>query len=224
MKLLAIETAGQDCSVAIWHDGEILEQFEHAERRQTERVLPMVRAVLEESGLRLRDLDGIAFGHGPGAFTGVRVATSVTQGLAYAANLPVVGVSTLASLALDGFDRGAAAPLLVAQDARMGELYMAVYGPGKEDLLETLLEDCLVAPAQLPALPRQVQVAVGSGAAYLEALQQQLPRLQWFEGAVARAGTVARLAVPALAAGQGCSAQQAQPVYLRDKVIQGAVR
>ena len=82
-RILALETAGETCSVALLDDGNVIERFEHAPRRQTELVLPMVEGLLADAGVRLKDLDGIAFGHGPGAFTGVRVAAAVTQGLAF---------------------------------------------------------------------------------------------------------------------------------------------
>ena len=101
--ILAIETATDACSVALYRDGEVLERFEPGARRQTERVLPLVDDLLAEAGIGLGALDALAFGQGPGAFTGVRVATSVIQGLAFARDLPVAGVSTLAACALAAF-------------------------------------------------------------------------------------------------------------------------
>ena len=103
--ILALETATDACSVALYRNGDIQERFEPGARRQTERILPLVDELLAEAGVTLAAVDALAFGHGPGAFTGVRVATSVVQGLAFARDLPVAGVSTLAACALAAFDR-----------------------------------------------------------------------------------------------------------------------
>ncbi len=224
MKLLAIETATDSCSVALLHDDDVREDFREAPRRQTELVLPMVEGLLAQAGWSLRELDGIAFGHGPGAFTGVRVAVSVTQGLARAAELPVVGISTLEALALDAFARGVRTPVLAALDARLGELYLAVYGRLAEDRLEALLPDCLCHPDALPSLPAGIRHAGGSGEVYREQLGEAVAGLEWLEGCRARARHVARLAAPRFRASEGLPAERAQPVYLRDQVIQGAVR
>lgn len=220
MNILAIETATETCSVALLHKGALLEQFELAPRRQTERVLPMVASLLAEAGIGRHQLDGIAFGQGPGAFTGVRVAVAVTQGLAFALDRPVVGVSTLASAALSAFDRGLEGPLLVAFDARMDELYLGAYRPAGRDRLETLLPDCLAHPQALPVLPKGLRGGAGSGVVHQAALQAVVPALsQWDATIHPRAGTVARLAAPRLAAGEGVPAEQALPVYLRDRVV-----
>lgn len=223
MKLIGIETATDSCSVALWQNGTVLEHFEMAPRRQTERVLPMVAALLAEAGLTPAQLDGVAFGRGPGAFTGVRVAVAVAQGLAFSIDRPVLGISTLASAALAAFDRGAQGPLLTAFDARMNELYLAVYEQQGSDGVHALVADCLASPTTLPPLPAQVQVGTGSGEVHREALQRALPGLQqWLPDGYPRAATIVRLAAPGFAAGEGVAAAQARPVYLRDQVIQGA--
>ncbi|EKF75087.1 hypothetical protein A11A3_05324 [Alcanivorax hongdengensis A-11-3] len=223
-RILALETAGETCSVALMGpDGDIIEQFESAPRRQTERVLPMVEQVLAEGGVRLPELDAIAFGHGPGAFTGVRVAAAVTQGLAFSADLPVVGISTLAACALtaaDQFDHG---DILAAFDARMGELYLGAYRR-IEDSLQTVVADGLFDPHGLPDLPAGEWLVAGSGAVYDEALKEKYGALR-LEGKVhPRASAIARLARAKVVRGEVVRAEQAQPVYLRDQVIQGAVR
>src|SRR5690606_3216507 len=142
--------------------GDLLERFELAPRRQTELVLPMVESLLADAGLTAAQLDGVAFGRGPGAFTGVRVAVAVAQGLAFAIDRPVLGISTLASAALAAFDRGARGPLLTAFDARMNELYLAVYERQDDsDRLHALVEDCLASPLTLPPLPQQVCTGTG---------------------------------------------------------------
>ena len=221
MKILAIETATETCSVALLDQGKVLEQFELAPRKQTERVLPMVSALLAEAGVSRTQLDAVAFGHGPGAFTGVRVAVSVAQGLAFALDRPVLGVSTLASAALCGFDKGIEGPLLVAFDARMGELYLGAYRRAGDNHLETLLPDCLAHPEALPVLPHGLRGGAGSGGLYRQALQAREPALaNWDDTLHPRAATVARLAWPRLAAGEGVAAEKAMPVYLRDRVVQ----
>ncbi|WP_111657077.1 tRNA (adenosine(37)-N6)-threonylcarbamoyltransferase complex dimerization subunit type 1 TsaB [Isoalcanivorax indicus] len=220
MKILAIETATETCSVALLDNGRLLEQFELAPRRQTERVLPMVASLLAEAGISRHQLDGIAFGQGPGAFTGVRVAVAVTQGLAFALDRPVMGISTLASAALAALDRGLDAPLLIAFDARMDELYLGAYRSAGTDRLEVLLPDCLAHPQALPVLPKGLRGGAGSGGVHRAALQAVEPALaNWDETIHPRAGTVARLAAPRLAAGEGVPAEQALPVYLRDRVV-----
>ena len=122
MKLLALETATEACSVALWVDGAVIERHALAPRRHAELVLPMVDAVLAEGGISRRALDAIAVGRGPGAFTGVRLAIAVAQGLALALDRPVLPVSTLAALAMAAAQDAGAAPILAAIDARMGEV------------------------------------------------------------------------------------------------------
>ena len=219
-RILALETAGETCSVALLDNGSVIERFEQAPRQQTERVLPMVEGILEEAGFRLADLDGIAFGHGPGAFTGVRVAAAVTQGLAFAADLPVVGVSTLAACA----QALKVNPHVIACfDARMGELYLGAYEcePGSA---HAVLCDGLFKPDALPELPCADWMIVGSGLVHQDALLAAYGASFCVAGAHPHAQAVAQLALPAFERGECVSAEQAQPVYLRDQVIQGAVR
>ena len=123
MKILALDTSTEYCSVALWRDGDVDAREALAGRRHSELLLPMVDALLERHGLRLKGLDGIAFGEGPGSFTGLRIGCGVTQGLAFGAGLPVVGVSTLLALAEAARSRRAVCCL----DARMGEVYHAAY-------------------------------------------------------------------------------------------------
>lgn len=224
MKLLAIETATDSCSVALWHNGEVQELFELAERRQTERVLPMVAELLAQADWRLSDLDGIGFGQGPGAFTGVRVAVAVAQGLGFAANLPLVGVSTLAATAHSAAQQYGDGDWLIAFDARMKELYLAGYRC-QQGKVEVLLPDCLAAPDALPSLPAGQWRGGSSGALHLAAMRQAWPTLgEWHEQLLPHAASVAALAAEQFAAGAGVAAEQARPIYLRDRVVQGAIR
>jgi tRNA threonylcarbamoyladenosine biosynthesis protein TsaB len=225
MKILALETATEYCSVALLLDGEVTELFEHRPREQTARVLPMVDEILAGAGLVPRQLDALAFGQGPGAFTGVRIAASVVQGLAFASGLPVIGVSTLASVALAAADsvgaEGGQGDWLVALDARMQQVYSGVYRVSAGDQVTCLSADGLFDPEQV-AVPDNVR-ACGDGQHY-EALSGRLPVDHWLAGVAPRAGTVARLARHKWLSGDTMAARDAQPVYLRDKVIQGAVR
>ncbi|MBU58424.1 MAG: tRNA (adenosine(37)-N6)-threonylcarbamoyltransferase complex dimerization subunit type 1 TsaB [Alcanivorax sp.] len=223
--ILAIETATDACSVALYRDGEVLERFEPGARRQTERVLPLVDDLLAEAGIGLGALDALAFGQGPGAFTGVRVATSVIQGLAFARDLPVAGVSTLAACALAAFDAHPARPrVLAAFDARMGELYLGAYhcyvgGNGQGERVEALLADGLFDPDDVPALDGGDWLLAGSAAVYRERIATRVTLAEVDEAAAPRASAVARLAVPLVEQGLTVPAEQAQPVYLRDRVV-----
>lgn len=223
--LLALETAGETCSVAVLHEGDVLEHFESAPRRQTELVLPMVNTLLAEAGLSLAQLDGIAFGHGPGAFTGVRVAAAVAQGLAFSHDLPVAGVSTLAACALGiaPQERPDSDGAIVAFDARMGELYLAAYRYTPAGV-QTVLNDGLYRPDALPKIVGDQWLLAGSGLIYRDALLGRYSVNAEQPEAHPRAAAVAQLGSEIIAQGKGVPAEQAQPVYLRDQVIQGAVR
>src|SRR5438552_15269054 len=133
MKLLALDTAGELCSVAlfdgaVWHERSIVAGQSHSQH-----VLPMVQECLAHAALRLQDLDGIAFGAGPGAFTGVRIACGVAQGLAFGANLPVVPVPTLLALAQHAWREHQATNVFACLDARMREVYVAFYAREAND-------------------------------------------------------------------------------------------
>ena len=226
MKLLAIETATDTCSVALQVDDSHQELFEHLPRRQTERVLPMVDELLAAASVSMSDLDAIAFSQGPGAFTGVRVAVSIAQGLAFAVDVPLIGISTLACTAQAAVNRHGPGLWLVAQDARMGEVYMAGYNFADAAAApQTVLGDMLCAPAQLPALPDGAWRGVGSAAMYLEQMHGQWPQLgDWHADIGPHAAAMLPLALDAWRQGRAVPAEQAQPVYLRNQVIQGAIR
>lgn len=122
-RILAIDTATEACSVAVWNQGEIHALFELCPREHTQRILPMVQQVLAESGLALNQLDALAFGRGPGSFTGVRIGIGIAQGLALGADLPMLGISTLQTMAQGAWRVCGAERVLAAIDARMGEVY-----------------------------------------------------------------------------------------------------
>ena len=127
MRILAIDTATEACSVALWNDGTTFAHFELCPREHTQRILPLVRAALADAEVKLTDLDALAFGRGPGSFTGVRIGIGIAQGLALGAELPMIGVSTLATMAQGAWRKTGATRVLAAIDARMGEVYWAEY-------------------------------------------------------------------------------------------------
>jgi len=225
MNLLAIETATEACSVALLRGDDLIDRSELAPRRHAELVLPMAESLLAEAGIRRQQLDAIAVGRGPGAFTGVRLAISVAQGLALALDIPVVPVSSLAALAMQAPRNGAA--VLAAIDARREEIYAGTFQMGTEginsqiDSLRPLMEECVTRAIDLPLPQAEAWNVLGTGwSAYGDAIRERLPSSpQWADGnRYPQARDVARLAAPLLAAGKGVPPEQALPVYLRDKV------
>ena len=216
MKILAIDTSGDFCTVALNCGGSV-------EARQSQRgvqhsaiVLQMVDALLADAGFAVTDLDAIAFGEGPGSFTGLRIACGVTQGLALAAGLPVIGVNTLLALA-----EGADAPRVVAcLDARMREIYHAAY-ERRDGVWTEVIAPGLYAPDAAPALPGAGWHARGSGfGVYGDVLARcYAGQLQTVDGMVfPHAREMARIAQARLEQGEGRDAAFAVPSYLRDKV------
>ena len=222
MNLLALDTSTESCSAALLCGDTLLERSELAPRRHAELILPMIDSLLVKAGLLRRQLDGIAVGRGPGAFTGVRLAISVAQGLALGLDIPVVPVSSLAALAQDvPADAQNDTAILAVIDARMGEVYAGTFRRGADGLVEAIDEE-FVGHAEKLILPQSKQWSViGSGwDAYRDALAARLsgpPR--WADGSrYPQAHAIARLAQPQFAAGRGVSPEYALPVYLRDKV------
>jgi len=216
MKLLALDTSTEYCSVALWRDGAVDAREVLAGQRHSQLLLPMVDELLERHELTVRGLDGIAFGQGPGSFTGLRIACGVTQGLAFGAGLPVVGVSTLLAMAeATGIGR-----VVCCLDARMGEIYHAAYAKGDTGW-EPVHAPTLCAPGQAPLPPAGQWTGCGSGfAAYDAVLKQRYAgrlsaiMLEIFP----HARDIARIAAREFEAGRAVAAEQALPVYIRDKV------
>ncbi|HEX7326231.1 MAG TPA: tRNA (adenosine(37)-N6)-threonylcarbamoyltransferase complex dimerization subunit type 1 TsaB [Rhodanobacteraceae bacterium] len=219
MNLLAIETATEVCSVALLHGDELIDRTEFAPRRHAELVLPMAEDLLAEAGVTRKQLDGIAVGRGPGAFTGVRLAVSVAQGLALALDLPVVPISSLAALAMQAPNDGAA--VLAAIDARRSEIYAGTFRFGADGLVQPLDHERVVAAANLVLPTADAWNVIGTGwSAYGDGIRARLPVApQWADGKrYPQARDVARLAAPVFAVGKGVAPEDALPVYLRDKV------
>ncbi|MDO8347867.1 MAG: tRNA (adenosine(37)-N6)-threonylcarbamoyltransferase complex dimerization subunit type 1 TsaB [Rugosibacter sp.] len=221
MRLLAFETATRRLSVALWQDGALIERSALLPNGGSDVLLPWMHELLAEAGVALRQIDGIAFGAGPGGFTGLRLACGVTQGLAFGLEIPVLPVSTLAALALAAGD----GPIWTVLDARMNEVYGAAYAVAGEGVHELMPPQC-AAPAVLPAPALCVPPgtflggrAVGDGfAVYGEVLLPRTSGIVHIPELYPTAAAVARLAAPLLARGEGVDAAAAQPVYVRDKV------
>ncbi|AOY88507.1 tRNA (adenosine(37)-N6)-threonylcarbamoyltransferase complex dimerization subunit type 1 TsaB [Marinobacter salinus] len=223
MKLLALDTSSEGCSAALLVDGEISERFELAPRGHTRLLMPMVREVLAERGLAPSELDALAFACGPGSFTGLRIATGVVQGLAWGLDIPVVPVSSLASVALgtiDAFDLAEGDAVAVAFDARMGEVYWGCFQCRKG--LPAPLGEERVCPPMTVALTGDSERWFGAGQGWK--FRNDMPgditdRMSAVdESLVPRAVWVARLAEISFKRGETVSAEQAQPVYIRDEI------
>ncbi|RMG28475.1 MAG: tRNA (adenosine(37)-N6)-threonylcarbamoyltransferase complex dimerization subunit type 1 TsaB [Gammaproteobacteria bacterium] len=226
MRLLAIETATEVCSLALWLDGEVRERRYRHPRQHARHLLPSVDALLAEAGLALASLDALAFGRGPGSFTGVRIAAGVVQGLALGANLPVVPVSTLLALGQAALAEGPARPVLAALDARMGEVYFLACRPGAEGLLAPASEEGVYPPERVPLPPEAGWLAAGSGWEAHAALRHRAGQrvARFVEGVVPTAAAVARLAARAYRQGCRLPPEAAVPVYLRERVADERAR
>jgi len=216
LNLLALDTSTEYCSAALLHGEELTHREAHAIQRHSELILPMIEDLLAAARLELEQLDGIAFGAGPGSFTGLRIACGVAQGLAFGAGLPVVPVGTLLALAQES----GASRVIACLDARMGEIYHAAYRREGGQWAEIAAPG--VGRAQsAPVVEGGGWFGCGSGfAVYADALAKR------YEGQLDGVGaglhpharSIARLALPVLATGGGLPAEQAAPIYVRDKV------
>lgn len=225
LKILAVDTATEACSAALLVGDKLFSRWEEAPRDHTRKILPMVQAVLDESGLSLDQLDAIAFGRGPGSFTGVRIGISVAQGLAFGVGVPLIGISTLAAMAQGVYRLEGADSVLSAIDARMNEVYFGRYEL-QAGCMQLVGEEVVRDPAQLVseltgegALPGR-WLAVGTGfetyGEQLNGLTEELVISQQVRFPAAL--DMLPLARAAWLAGEAVPVEQASPVYLRDKV------
>jgi tRNA threonylcarbamoyladenosine biosynthesis protein TsaB len=221
MKLLAIDTATEACSAALWIDGAVCERYVVSPREHTRLIMGMIDELVSEAGIKPADLDALAFGRGPGSFTGVRIATGVVQGIAFALDLPVYPISNLAAVAQNLFDDQPEHCALVAMDARMGEIYWAVYVRNAKAIAVLTGDERVLPPGAIPS-PPQPGVGIGTGwPVYGETLARQLGgQCIRHEGAsLPRASAIAKLASMQADEGiSGVAAELALPVYLRDNV------
>lgn len=220
MRILALDTSTEYLSLALQLDGASLRYDVLAGQSHSQQVLPQIRALLDEANIKLADLDGIAFGAGPGSFTGVRIACGVAQGLAFGANLPVVGVNTLMALAESSFQENATNKVIACLDARMGEIYHAAYEK-KVGVWQEVSASGLYKPQDAPMIAGNDWVGAGSGwltygedlgAIYASQVSQTLPN------ALPTACAILAIATLLFAAGLGKPAHEAAPIYIRNKV------
>jgi tRNA threonylcarbamoyladenosine biosynthesis protein TsaB len=204
MRFAALETSTEWCSVALWRDGEIASIERRAGHRHSELALPMLERLLRD----FKELDAIAFGAGPGSFTGLRIACGIAQGLAFARGIPVLGISTLEALA----EESGAPRVLACLDARMREVYYAALEKRGAAWTEVVPAQC-VPPAEVE-VPDEDWIGAGNGFAVYGnmGLKRVLPEVH------PTAIAVARLAAPRLQAGEGVDAALAAPIYIREKV------
>ncbi len=216
VNLLAFDTSTEYLSLALMKGDEFFTFNINAEQTHSQIILPQIQALLDQASLQLKDLQGIAFGSGPGSFTGVRIAAGVAQGLGFGANLPVVAISTLLALA----EASGAEKVITCLDARMGEVYHAAYEKivGK---WQTIIEPGVYKPDDVPAIENTGWIGAGSGwqtydvqlskvyAAQLQATQPQL---------LPTASAILALAQPIFARGDARPASEAMPLYIRNRV------
>jgi tRNA threonylcarbamoyladenosine biosynthesis protein TsaB len=213
MKVLAIDTATERCSVALRVDGSCIERAVATARGHAELVLPMVDEVLREGAVMLNELDGIAYGRGPGAFTGVRVTVGVVQGLAYGARLLTVGISNLAAVAQQVAQPNAT--ILVCMDARMAEVYWGVFTVDGNGNVNAQTDEHVSAPQDVNA--DGITVLAGTGFRAYSDLSIRF-RGKTYDDLLPRAREIAALGEIELLAGRGKHAAHAQPTYIRDRV------
>ena len=216
MRVFALDTSTEYCSVALWQDGEITEHCELVGQKHSGLLMEMLDTVLREAGIKLAMLDGIAFGMGPGSFTGVRIACGAAQGLAFGAGLPVAGVCTLQALA----EASGRLRVIAALDARMGEIYHAAYGK-QDGVWATVSEPRLCKPEDAPTVSGDDWFGVGSGFSLHGELlgKKYVGQLQGMDGAaIPQAAAIAALGAAQFVQGLGKDAAEALPLYLRDKV------
>ena len=227
MKLLAIETASDACSVALWLDGEKFGRFEISPRMHNELVTPMLTSVLAEAGCKLSDLDALAFGRGPGSFTGVRIAASYVQGLSCATGLPVVPVSSLQTVAQGIYRLHGYKQVIVAFDARLAEVYWGAFALDDQGIMQSVRQEAVEKPVQIQATFSGDWMGAGKGwGVYGQILQERLGAAvisRQMPDVYPDAQDVASLAVVAFSNGLAVRASDAVPVYLRDQVVSVSV-
>lgn len=218
MNLLAIETATETCSVALSVNGEILERYRHAPRQHAELLLPWVEQLLAEAGIGVAALDAIAFSRGPGSFTSLRIGIGIVQGLAWASEVGVIPVSSLAATAQTAVCEGVDSAL-VALDARMNEVFTGTFEVNSGGFMVPVVAERVCRPEDVVAPARPDSYAIGNGFDRYAALDVLSGRLLGIRPDIwPKASSVLQLAQQWLNTNEPLSAEQAQPVYLRDNV------
>ncbi|MCS2161301.1 tRNA (adenosine(37)-N6)-threonylcarbamoyltransferase complex dimerization subunit type 1 TsaB [Scandinavium sp. H11S7] len=222
MRILAIDTATEACSAALWNDGTTTAHFELCPREHTQRILPIVQDILTETGTTLTELDALAYGRGPGSFTGVRIGIGIAQGLALGANLPMIGVSTLATMAQGAWRKTGATCVLAAIDARMGEVYWAEYQRDAQGNWRGEATEAVLKPEAVNDRLKQLDgewATVGTGWQAWPDMANDTP-VTLVDGDVLlpAAEDMLPLACQLFAEHKAVVVEQAEPVYLRNTV------
>ncbi|WHP29664.1 tRNA (adenosine(37)-N6)-threonylcarbamoyltransferase complex dimerization subunit type 1 TsaB [Trabulsiella odontotermitis] len=222
MRILAIDTATEACSAALWNDGALSAHFELCPREHTQRILPLVQALLDENAIALSDLDALAFGRGPGSFTGVRIGIGIAQGLALGAALPMIGVSTLATMAQGAWRKTGATRVLAAIDARMGEVYWAEYQRDEQGVWHGEASEAVLKPEAVNARLKQLDgnwATVGTGwQAYPDMAQGAELTLTDGDVLLPSAEDMLPLACQLYSEQKTVAVENAEPKYLRNEV------
>lgn len=214
--LLALDTATEACSAALLHQGQVYHHAEVIPREHAQRLLPMIEDLLQQAHIQLQQVDALVFGRGPGAFTGVRIATGMVQGLGFATGKPVIGISNLAALAQRALREHAATQVCAAIDARMDEVYWGCY-QAHNGVMQLLGSEVVSAPEQVMLAP-ELSEPVGAGTGWQYAERLAVPVTQSWPQMLPDAVDLLSLALPEWQAGRVLDAADAQPVYLRDQV------
>ncbi len=220
-RILAVDTATEACSVALLCDGEIISRFAVSPREHTQKVLPMVEEVLAEAGMKLNQLDALAFGRGPGSFTGVRIGVGISQGLALGANLPMIGVSSLMALAQGAFRIAGQANVLVAIDARMSEIYCAQYQRNEQGFWLGEETEAVLIPDDFKAKFSSLKGQWGCAGTGWEAYPQLLAEQSFITDSqvtLPDAQDMLPIALQLWQAGQVIAVEDVEPTYLRNEV------
>src|SRR5438093_3743964 len=219
MQILALDASTDVCAVALGDGAHWAERAENAGQRHSELLLPMVQALLAEARLDLAALDGIAFGAGPGSFTGLRIACGVAQGLALGASLPLMGIATLEAMAQASYDRHGSERVIAALDARMQEVYIAAY-QHEDNGWRAIVEPAVTPPREAPMPPGGGWSGAGNGFATYPLLSEQLGTavMACDVTVLPTATAIGVLALSRFAGGEGVAAREAAPLYVRHRV------
>jgi len=220
---LALDASTEACSVALQLDGKVSASYELCPQSHSLRLLPMIDDLLKAAGIELADIDGLIFGQGPGSFTGVRIGVGVAQGLAFSADLPVVGVSSLQAMAQQAYTQHGQERVIAAIDARMSEVYNGYYALDENNIMQKQQDEAVTPPEhlaeQLSSVVNSPAYAVGTG---WDAYTEKLSALKSNEASpdilFPSAEAMLAIGIAKLEQGQGVSAEEAQPVYVRDTV------
>ncbi|WP_032642332.1 tRNA (adenosine(37)-N6)-threonylcarbamoyltransferase complex dimerization subunit type 1 TsaB [Enterobacter sp. EGD-HP1] len=222
MRILAIDTATEACSVALLNNDAVTAHFEECPREHTQRILPLVKEILTRSNTSLTDLDTLAFGRGPGSFTGVRIGIGIAQGLALGAELPMIGVSTLATMAQGAWRMTGATRVLAAIDARMGEVYWAEYTRDEQGVWHGEETEAVLKPEAVTERLQQLSgewATVGTGwPAWPDMASGTGVTLVDGNMLLPAAEDMLPIACQLFAAGKTVAVEHAEPVYLRNTV------